>query len=126
MKQDWFSRLYEVEIKTIKAKIKKTNEEFQNEKSEISGDRKRDYRIYKACLNTAYENDLVNNREAKITSDELSIRVTLSNELELSQEEIKLINYSILPIKKADVIEVITHLKTLASYFILKKRIHFL
>ncbi|WP_308302178.1 hypothetical protein [Psychroflexus sp. MES1-P1E] len=111
MKQDWFSRLYEVEIKTIKAKIKKTNEEFQNEKSEISGDRKRDYRIYKACLNTAYENDLVNNREAKITSDELSIRVTLSNELELSQEEIKLINYSILPIKKADVIEVITHLK---------------
>ncbi len=23
MKQDWFSRLYEVEIKTIKAKIKK-------------------------------------------------------------------------------------------------------
>jgi len=50
MKQDWFSRLYEAEIKTIKAKIKKTNEEFQNEKSEISEDRKRDYRIYKACM----------------------------------------------------------------------------
>jgi hypothetical protein len=50
MKQDWFSRLYEAEIKTIKAKIKKTNEEFQNEKSEISEERKRDYRIYKACM----------------------------------------------------------------------------
>ena len=50
MKQDWFSRLYEAELKTIKAKIKKTNEEFQNEKSEISEDRKRDYRIYKACM----------------------------------------------------------------------------
>jgi hypothetical protein len=50
MKQDWFSRLYEAEIKTIKAKIKKTNEEFQNEKSEISEERKRDYKIYKACI----------------------------------------------------------------------------
>ena len=50
MKQDWFSRLYEAEIKTIKAKIKKTNEEFQNEKSEISEERKRDYRIYKECM----------------------------------------------------------------------------
>ena len=121
MKQDWFSRLYEAEIKTIKAKIKKTNEEFQNEKSEISEERKRDYRIYKACLNTAYENDLVNNREAKITSDELSIIVTLSNELELSQEEIKLINYSILPIKKADVMEVITNLKNIGVIFYSKK-----
>lgn len=121
MKQDWFSRLYEVEIKTLKAKIKKTNEEFQNEKSEISEERKRDYKIYKACLSTAYENDLVNNREAKITSDELSIIVTLSNELELSQEEIKLINYSILPIKKADVMEVITNLKNIGVIFYSKK-----
>jgi hypothetical protein len=121
MKQDWFSRLYEAEIKTIKAKIKKTNEEFQNEKSEISEERKRDYKIYKACLSTAYENDLVNNRDAKITSDELSIILTLSNELELSQEEIKLINYSILPIKKADVMEVITNLKNIGVIFYSKK-----
>ena len=121
MKQDWFSRLYEAEIKTIKAKIKKTNEEFQNEKSEISEERKRDYKIYKACLSTAYENDLVNNRDAKITSDELSIILTLSNELELSQEEIKLINYSILPIKKVDVMEVITNLKNIGVIFYSKK-----
>jgi hypothetical protein len=121
MKQDWFSRLYEAEIKTIKAKIKKTNEEFQNEKSEISEERKRDYKIYKACLSTAYENDLVNNRDAKITSDELSIILTLSNELELSQEEIKLINYSILPIKKVDVMEVITNLKNIGVLFYSKK-----
>lgn len=121
MKQDWFSRLYEAEIKSIKAKIKKTNEEFQNEKSEISEERKRDYRIYSACLNTAYKNDLENNRDAKITSDELSIILTLSNELELSQEEIKLINYSILPIKKTDVIEVINNLKNIGVIFYSKK-----
>ncbi|WP_373056206.1 hypothetical protein [Zunongwangia sp. H14] len=121
MKQDWFSRLYEAEIKSIKAKIKKTNEEFQNEKSEISEERKRDYRIYKACLETAYKNDLENNRDAKITSDELSIILTLSNELELSQEEIKLINYSILPIKKSDVMEVINNLKNIGVIFYSKK-----
>lgn len=121
MKQDWFSRLYEAELKSIKTKIKKTNEEFQNEKSEISEERKRDYRIYSACLNTAYKNDLENNRDAKITSDELSIILTLSNELELSQEEIKLINYSILPIKKTDVIEVINNLKNIGVIFYSKK-----
>ncbi|MCM4166116.1 hypothetical protein KCTC52924_03034 [Arenibacter antarcticus] len=121
MKQDWFSRLYDAEIKSIKTKIKKTNEEFENEKSEISEGRKRDYKIYKACLEIAYKNDLENNRDAKITSDELSIILTLSKELELSQEEIKLINYSILPIKKSDVMEVITNLKSIGVIFYSKK-----
>lgn len=121
MKQDWFSRLYEAEIKNIKTKIKRTNEEFENVGSEISEERKRDYKIYKACLNTAYKNDLENNRDAKITSDELSIILTLSNELELSQEEVKLINYSILPIKKADVMEVINNLKNIGVIFFSKK-----
>lgn len=121
MKQDWFSRLYDNEIKHIKTKIKHTNQEFQNEKSDISDDRKRDYRIYKACLNTAYKNDLENNRDAKITSDELSIILTLSNELDLSQEEVKLINYSILPIKKLDIMEVINNLKNIGVIFYSKK-----
>ncbi|MBZ9652828.1 hypothetical protein [Psychroflexus montanilacus] len=121
MQQDWFSRLYEAELKHIKANIKKTNEEFKNEKSEISDERRRDYKIYKACLTTAYRNDLENNREAKITSDELSILLTLSKELDLSQEEIKLINYSILPIKKLDVMEVINNLKNIGVIFYSKK-----
>lgn len=121
MQQDWFSRLYEAELKHIKANIKKTNEEFKNEKSEISDERRRDYKIYKACLTTAYKNDLENNREAKITSDELSILLTLSKELDLSQEEIKLINYSILPIKKLDVMEVINNLKNIGVIFYSKK-----
>lgn len=121
MKQDWFSRLHEAEIKSIKAKIKKTNEELLSEKSEVTEERKRDYRIYKACLNIAYKNDLEHNRDAKITSDELSILLTLSNELELSQEEVKLINYSILPIKKADVLDVINSLKNIGVIFYSKK-----
>lgn len=121
MKQNWFSILYDNEIKNIKAKIKILNSEFENEKSELSKDRKRDYRIYKACLATAYQNDIVNNRESKITSDELSIILTLSKELGLSQEEIKLINYTILPIKKLDIQDLINSLKNLGVIFYTKK-----
>lgn len=121
MKQDWFSRLYENEIKNLKSKIKKLNTDLENEKSELSESRKRDYRIYKACLSTAYNNDIINNREAKITSDELSIILTLSKQLGLSQEDVKLINYSILPIKKSDIQDVINNLKNLGVVFFSKK-----
>jgi hypothetical protein len=121
MKQDWFSRLYENEIKSLKNKIKFLNIELETDKSELSSSRKRDYRIYKACLWTAYNNDIANNREPKITSDELSIILTLAKQLSLSQEEIKLINYSILPIKKVDVQDVINSLKNLGVAFYSKK-----
>ncbi|MEJ1222919.1 hypothetical protein [Sediminicola sp. 1XM1-17] len=121
MKQDWFSRLYDKEIKNLKAKIKNLNTELESEKSELSELRKRDYRIYKSCLSTAYTNDIANNRDAKITSDELSIILTLSKQLGLSQEEVKLINYSILPIKKVDIQGVINNLKNLGVVFFSKK-----
>ncbi len=117
MKQDWFSRLYENEIKHIKHRIKTLNADFENDKSELSASRKRDYKIYKSCLHTAYNNDVANNREAKVSSDELSIILTLSKQLGLSQEEVKLINYSILPIKKIDVQDVIKGLKNIGVIF---------
>lgn len=121
MKQDWFSRLYETEIKHLKSRIKNLNADFDNDKSELSTTRKRDYKIYKACLHTAYNNDIENNRDAKITSDELSIILTLSKQLGLSQEEVKLINYSILPIKKIDIQEVIKGLKNIGVIFFSNK-----
>ncbi|MBN1651358.1 MAG: hypothetical protein JW857_08520 [Bacteroidales bacterium] len=121
MKQDWFSRLYEREIKNLKARIKTLNLEFENGKSDLDEARKRDYKIYKSCLSTAFNNDLDHNREAKITSDELSIILTLSKQLELSQEEIKLINYSILPIKNVPILEVINSLKNIGVIFFSKK-----
>jgi len=121
MKQDWFSRLHETEIKNLKGKIKALSIELENEKSELSESRKRDYKIYKACLSTAYNNDISNNREAKITSDELSIILTLSRQLGLTQEDVKLINYSILPIKKSDIQDVIGNLKNLGVVFFSRK-----
>ena len=117
MKQDWFSRLYETEIKQLKSRIKVLDTDFENDKSELSAVRKRDYKIYKSCLHMAYLNDVENNRDAKITPDELSIILTLSKQLGLSQKEVKLINYSILPIKKLDIEEVIKGLKNIGVIF---------
>jgi len=121
LKLDWFSRLYEKQLKTIQTKTKTLMLEIENDKSEISAGRKRDYQIYKSCLETAYKNDVINNREAKITTDELSILFRLSKELELSQEEVKLINYSILPLKKMDIQDLINNLKNIGVIFYSKK-----
>ena len=103
MKQDWFARLYETEIKNINKKIKWLQKELENPKSELSENRKRDYRIYQSCVHTAFYNDIEHNREAKITDDELSILLTLSHQLELSQEEVKLIDYMIMPAIKMEI-----------------------
>lgn len=121
MKQDWFSRLYENEIANLRNKVKELNTDLESEKSEVSHERKRDYNIYKKCLETAYYNDVENNREAKITSDELSIILTLAKQLELSQEEIKLINYSVLPIKNGEILDIINNLKNMGILFFSKK-----
>lgn len=121
LKMDWFSRLYENEIKNIKTKTTQLMREIEDEKSDISPERKRDYLVYKACLETAFKNDLGNNRDAKITSEELSILVCLAKQLDLSQEEVKLINYSVVPIKKIEIDELINSLKNIGVIFFMKK-----
>jgi len=120
MKQDWFARLYETELKTLKKKTKALKDSLKDGK-EVSLSRVRDYKIYEACLRTAYFNDEENNRDAKITDDELTILITLSNKLELSQEEIKLINYTIIPPVKKEIDDVINELKNIGVVFYSKK-----
>jgi len=121
MKQDWFARLYENELKTIDKKLKVFQKSITVDKSDLDINRKRDYQIYKACLNTAYINDDLNNQERKITTDEQSILLTLSSQLGLSQEEIKLINYLIIPVVKLQIDEVINDLKSIGLIFYSKK-----
>jgi hypothetical protein len=121
MKADWFARLYEKELINLNNKLKAFKTNLEDEKSEISLQRKRDYKIYYACLHTAYVNDEVNNQDKKITTDEQSILHTLSNQLELSQEEIKLINYLIIPVKKLDIDTIINDLKSIGVIFFSKK-----
>jgi len=121
IRQDWFSRLYEKELASLKKKLKAFQEEIESDKSEISEDRKRDYKIYLSCLKTAYFNDEKNNQDKKITSEEHSILLTLSEQLSLSQEEIKLINYLILPVKSLEIDNVINDLKSIGVIFNSKK-----
>ncbi len=121
MKHEWFSRLYEIELKNLRAKLGQLKKNFESEKSEIEDIRRRDYEIYKECLRTAFFNDEMNNQEFKITKDELSILQTLSNSLDLSQEEIKLINYSIIEPERKDTDHLINDLKNIGVLFYSKK-----
>jgi hypothetical protein len=121
MKLDWFARLYENEVKTLNKKLKTFSDSLENEKSEIDIQRRRDYHIYKNCLITAYQNDDKNNQERKVTADEQSILNALSFNLGLSQEEIKLINYQIIPLKKLDIDTIINELKAIGVVFYSKK-----
>ncbi|MFA7326286.1 MAG: hypothetical protein WC121_06445 [Candidatus Kapaibacterium sp.] len=121
MRQDWFSQLYTAELKKIKKKSLDLKNELENEKSDLTEQKKRDYNIYKSCVHTAYYNDIANNRDSVITNDELSILLTLSQKLELSQEEIKLINYTIVTPQPADVETVINNLKRMGVIFFSKK-----
>lgn len=121
LKQNWLAKLYEKELENIKKKTQKLKVQLESEKSDIEESRKRDYDIYKACVQTAFTNDLNNNREAKITDDELSILITLAKKLELSQEEIKLINYLIIPPVKMDIESVISSLKNIGVIFYSRK-----
>lgn len=121
MKYEWFSKLYENEIKLHIANVNLLKDALTDNSSNLDENRARDYRIYKACLNTAYENDLLNNQDPKITSDEQHILSTLSTELSLSQNELQLIKYMILPLKKRPLDDIINNLKNAGIIFFSKK-----
>jgi len=121
MKREWFSKLYEDEIKKLEKNLKEFNKNIQDENTEIEPYRLRDYKIYKECLKIAHENDDAKNEDRKITPDEQSILYILSKNLELSQEEIKLINYSIIPVHKQQIDKVINDLKNIGVIFYSKK-----
>ncbi|MBL4559576.1 MAG: hypothetical protein JKX79_01190 [Labilibaculum sp.] len=121
LKQDWLARLYDKELQNIKKRTQGLKVLLETDKSEISDTLKRDYEIYRACVETAYKNDGENNRDEKITDDELSILVTLSNKLELSQEDVKLINYLTIPPVKLDIDSIITFLKNIGAIFYSRK-----
>lgn len=121
MNQNWLAHLYQAELAKIKIKTQLLKADLASEKSEIDDVRKRDYNIYKSCVETAYTNDLDNNRDTKVTNDELSILLTLADKLELSQEEVKLINYLIIPPVKLNIDNVISLLKNIGIIFYSKK-----
>lgn len=119
--RDWFNKLYEEEIKSLKIKIQEFQTEIESEKSSIDSTRIRDYKIYKSCVKTAFTNDQDRNLDLKISWEEQTILLSLSDTLELSQEEIKLINYSVIYIEKQDIEQIINDLRNLGILFYSKK-----
>ena len=117
MSRDWFNKLYEEEIKSLKLKIQEFQVDNESDESSIDLTRIRDYKIYKTCVQTAYANDQDRNQDSKITWEEQTILLSLSKTLELSQEEIKLINYSVINIEKQDIEQVINDLKNIGILF---------
>lgn len=120
-KIDWFARLYENELLQLNKKLKDFNNSLSDLTSDIEPSRRRDYEIYKACIVEAYHNDQKNNQENKITQDEQSILITLARKLDLSQEEVKLINYLVLPVSKKDTETLINDLRNIGVIFFSKK-----
>ncbi|MDZ7739329.1 MAG: hypothetical protein U5K32_09780 [Bacteroidales bacterium] len=120
-RKEWFNHLYEKEINNFDKKLKRFSKDVKSENSELEERRKRDYRIYHACIITAFCNDDERNQERKITTDEQSILLTLSSQLGLSMEEQKLINYSVIPIVKKDIDTLISDLKSIGILFYSRK-----
>ena len=89
MSRDWFDKLYKESITNLNKQIKTINKEIASEKSDLSSERKRDYIIFKNCVDTAYTNDREINREQQISWEEKTILHTLSKSLDLSNEEKK-------------------------------------
>lgn len=122
MRTDWFSRLYEEEIKKQEKAIDAFIDDVNAERPSMDAARVRDYKIYKACLKTAYNNDIAANFSPKITSDEQSILDSLAESLELSQDERTMVKYAVLGINKANSIDdVIAEMKEKGLIFLSKK-----
>lgn len=121
LKDSWFEQIYKKELKNLKESSIQFSELLNSESKEISIDRKRDYLVYLECVRVAYINDESNNFDKKITSDEYSILKVLSDKLELSNEEIRLIHYNVLPVVTLEKEQLIKNLRDLGIILFSKK-----
>lgn len=121
LKLEVFAGLYQNELVAINKRIKEFQKIFDEGYSDLEPSRIRDFKVYKECLSVAYLNDKEANQDPKITSDEQSIILTLAKELEIPQEESKLINYLIIPIKKIETEQIINNLRNLGIIFFSRK-----
>ena len=122
MRLDWFAKLYDEEIKKQKKAIQAFKEDVNADKPSMEASRVRDYKVFAACLKTAYFNDSASNFSPKITSDEQSILDSLAKALELSLDERTMIKYAVLEIKKnSNIDDVVSELKEKGLVFLSKK-----
>ena len=121
MSMEWFAKLYDDQLGEIDDEVDAMAESLKTDKSSLTPERLREYKIYQACLETAYNNDIANNSDPKVTADEMSILTTLSRQLHLSSHEVNLVNYTVIPCNRRDTMETIEYLRKLGVVFHQKK-----
>ena len=121
MSREWFNKLYNQAVENLKSKIKTVLSQIDKENGDLSPERKRDYNIYRNCVRTAYENDLTINRDQRLSWEEKTILQTLSKGLGLSNEEERSIAFSVLPMEKHNVDDIIAELKDVGIIFYNRK-----
>jgi hypothetical protein len=121
MSMEWFAQLYEEQLGEIDNEVGAMKEALATGKSSLAPERLKEYRIYQACLETAYNNDIANNSDPKVTADEMSILMTLSKQLHLSSHEVNLINYTVIPCNRRDTMDTVDYLRKLGVLFHQKK-----
>jgi len=121
MSRDWFNKLYKKSLRNLNNQIKSIKIQIEKDKTDISPERKRDYKIFQNCVTTAYTNDIEINRDQNLSWEEKTILHTLSKSLDLSSEEEKAITYSVVPPEKNDIDDVINELKETGIVFFNRK-----
>ena len=121
MSREWFNKLYNQAVSNLKSNIKTIKSQIDKENGDLSPQRKKDYIIYRDCVRTAYENDLVINRDQRLSWEEKTILNTLSKSLGLSNEEERSIAFSVLPLEKHSVDDIIHELKDAGIIFYNRK-----
>ena len=104
----------------MRNEIKNFSELNNLENKNLDEQRRRDYLIYSDCVKVAYTNNF-NTEDKKVTRDEYSILYSLANNLDLSNEEIRLMHYTIIPIVQIEKESLIKILKELGIVLYSKK-----
>jgi hypothetical protein len=121
MSREWFHKLYSQAVSNLRSRIKTISSQIDKDNGDLLHQRKRDYIIYRNCVRTAYENDLEANREQHLSWEEKTVLHTLSKSLELSNEEERSITYSIIPLEKHNIDDIIGELKDAGIIFFNRK-----
>lgn len=96
MSREWLGTLYGKEDGRLRGKVAALTYDAENENLSLhSQGRERDFAIYRACLETALNNDLLQNREAKVAWHERTILNRLSQSLGLTHDEERTIEFSV-------------------------------
>ncbi len=126
MDRDWFMNLYANEFSNLKKRLKSFTGQLESDKKDLDDSRKQDYNIFRKCVETAYENDEMINREKRISKEEKTILNTLAQSLNLSIEEKRLIYFGIVPLVKMKIDDIIRTLKEIGILFLQSQRTFYL